>query len=66
MNPALLEQLIEWLITGVLTFKDNEAFAAQFGAILKACADENRDPTADEWAQIRSFGASQHDALQGA
>lgn len=66
MNPILITQLINWLLTGLLTFKDNETFGQQFGAILKACADENRDPTPDEWALIRSFGKDEHDALANA
>lgn len=66
MSAALLEQIIQWLLTGALTFKDNDAFAQQFGAILQACKDENRDPTADEWAIIRGFGTDQHDALANA
>ena len=69
MDPALISQLIsliEWGLTGALAFKENDAFVGQFLTTLNAALTENRPLTDAEWAQIRSFGASQHDALQGA
>lgn len=64
MNPEiipLVEQLLQWFITGLLTFKENQALTDQFVPIFQACVAEGRGPTADEWAQINAFAQSEHD-----
>jgi hypothetical protein len=61
MNEVLIEQLIQWFITGILDFKANDATYAQFRPMIVAALSENRNLTDDEWAQVHAAAQAAHD-----
>jgi hypothetical protein len=61
MNSALIEQIIQWFITGILDFKSDDAVYAQFRPMFVAALSENRNLTDDEWAQVHAVAQAAHD-----
>lgn len=62
-NAILLaEQVLQWFVTGVLTFKQNNALTDQFRPMFEQALAENRPLTDTERAQVNAFAQAEHDA----